>query len=418
MHPNHSDVRSCQLAVDKVEDITVAVELKFLTPYLPPGAAESTTQNEYISVPHSRYAEAGDQLQEMAFTSIANTIEEVSSARAMSCYELQRLGMQEKDVWESCWIVKKSNSAEPTRDDPLYDGYLWVPVEINSPMIPGNENEIRPLIEAVLGGIKSRHRIVTNHTCELHVHVGRKDCELFSLLTMKKLATLCWLGEPILRTLKDPKSPNFNHTYTWSSPMTQHSRLAMALRNKEDQALVYRKESGCLNGLMKTLRGEVEEETTEQGAAIKAIWRTRSHLELGRLLSGCERQYRRLGFNFSALGQEDERARRGPKTVEFRFLEGPLSDEIVLAWIHICSILVETCVAEGGIFNHFQGALRWLWTYDDKQPMDHNFATLMEELGVESDIYKPLQSKIRNDHGLIESGDMQQGDTVWSNGLH
>lgn len=416
MHPDHSDVLSCQHAVDKVEDITVAVELKFLTPYLPPGASENN-HNGFISVPRSHYAEAGDQLQEVAFTSIANTIEEVLNVRAMSCYELQRLGIQERDVWESCWIVKKSNSAEPTLDDPLYEGYLWVPVEINSPMISGTGNAIQPLIEAVLCGIKSRHRIVTNHTCELHVHVGRRDGELFSLLTMKKLATLCWLGEPILRTLKDPKSPNFNHTYTWSSPMTKYSRLAIALRNKENHALICRKESGCLKVLMKTVRDEVEEETNEQCAAVKAIWRTRSHLELGRLLSGSERQYRRLGFNFSALGQEDERARKGPKTVEFRFLEGPLSDEIVLAWIHICSMLVEISVTEGGIYNHFRGTLRWLWNYDDKQPKDHNFATLMEELGVEREIYRPLQSKIRNDHGLFGSGDMQEAETIWSNVL-
>jgi len=45
--------------------------------------------------------------------------------------------------------------------------------------------------------------------------------------------------------------------------------------------------------------------------AVLTIWRAASPLELGRLLSGPQRQLRRLGLNFSAFGEEDKRARKG-----------------------------------------------------------------------------------------------------------
>ncbi|RYO94323.1 hypothetical protein DL766_000600 [Monosporascus sp. MC13-8B] len=51
--------------------------------------------------------------------------------------------------------------------------------------------------------------------------------------------------------------------------------------------------------------------------ALKTIWRATSKAQLGQLLSGSTKEYRRLGFNFSTCGGEDDRARRSPKTVEF-----------------------------------------------------------------------------------------------------
>jgi hypothetical protein len=53
-----------------------------------------------------------------------------------------------------------------------------------------------------------------NYSCELHLHVGRRDSLPFTLSTLKKLEVLFWLAKQMLRSVKDPRPPNFKHKYT------------------------------------------------------------------------------------------------------------------------------------------------------------------------------------------------------------
>ena len=80
--------------------------------------------------------------------------------------------------------------------------------------------------------------------------------------------------------------------------------------------------------------------------AVLTIWRAASPLELGRLLSGPQRQLRRLGLNFSVLGEEDKRARKGPKTIEIHILEGILKEDLMFGWLHICCKWVELAMID------------------------------------------------------------------------
>jgi len=133
--------------------------------------------------------------------------------------------------------------------------------------------------------------------------------------------------------------------------------------------------------------------------AIRTIWEAASHVELGRLLSGPERQYRRLGFNFSAFGEEDERARTGPKTIEFRVLEGTQRPEIALGWLKICCKLVERAMVGPERDQQFRQMVTYLLK-ENEVPCSaphQAFASLMDILDIESSVAAPFVSKIRSE---------------------
>ncbi len=56
----------------------------------------------------------------------------------------------------------------------------------------------------------------------------------FSLLTLKRLATLLWLAEPTLRSIRNPNSENFNNQYTWGAEVRRYSRLATSIGVPEE----------------------------------------------------------------------------------------------------------------------------------------------------------------------------------------
>ncbi|KAL1845553.1 hypothetical protein VTK73DRAFT_491 [Phialemonium thermophilum] len=369
---------------DRVEDITVALELKFLLPMLSVDDDDDDTawdgdasdgHGKSPSSPwtvglrrHPTSLEGALALQ--AHRAIAETIHYAAGQRAVTLHDILQGGLQERDFWATHWIVKKANSAMPVHrhtDDggggSIEEGdggtrrCHWVPVEICSPKLPWkDEVRTRAALGAVLHALRSRHPdIAVNYTCDVHVHVGRADGRPFALDTLKRLATLLWLAEEPLRSVRDPASPNYRNVYTWGAEVRLYSRLAQALDGGllgSSAAAIDR--DGNLAGGRSADDYDVGEKegVVVDGAreyrAVGAIWMATSRLQLGRMLSGPTKQYRRLGFNFSSFGEEDERARRGPKTVEFRVLEGTLADDVVLGWTCICCALVETAVGTAG----------------------------------------------------------------------
>ena len=80
--------------------------------------------------------------------------------------------------------------------------------------------------------------------------------------------------------------------------------------------------------------------------ALRAVFASRTTLELGKLMSGDEKKYRRLGFNFSSFGLEDERAGRSPRSVEVRFFEDYRGVEEILGWVKVCVAIGALAVEE------------------------------------------------------------------------
>lgn len=301
-----------------------------------------------------------------------------------------------------------------------YSKYVWVPVELCSPKLWWKERE-RAIadIGSVCRTLQDGFNAVANHSTEVHVHVGRRDGLFYSLKSMKKLATVLWLSEPILRGLKDPNSRNSDHTFTWGFPWRAHSRIALALQGRlpdgqtiddlatgpEDdfEAFVARANNARVtgDGAVGGGNGIGEEDklrfVDEHRQALRAIWRASTHAELGRMLCGTETKYRRLGFNFHALGGEDARARASPRTVEFRFLEGCIDQGVVAGWVHVCVALAKLAVDLVEDWE-FYDMVVLLLAMPASWSVDARFAAMMQELGVARTAYEPLRAIVRRNH--------------------
>jgi hypothetical protein len=336
---------------DTPDHLSIAIELKLLLPVLKHGAEDSGFPGDARSIlMATEEEEQNDDVQSLirrTHESVALTISQHAATpvqqQSVTLHDIDAAQRLERDYWETHWIVKKANSALPTESENARgNNYTWVPVEVCSPKQRWNENDglgnlLRDL-SAVVHAITQNHRVTVNYTCDVHVHVGRADGEHLSLRTCKRLATMLWLSEDIIRSIRDQKSPNYNNVFTWGAAMTKHSRLAEIIAPG-----LLDKQLGCVYHSLSV--NPFVHALCHSSPAIYAIWNADSHLGLGRLLSGSTLQYRRLGFNFSCLGEEDARAKNGPKTIEFRVLEGTLDTDIVSTWVSICWKFIEVAGA-------------------------------------------------------------------------
>lgn len=366
--PSPEEANTHVLPADPPDALAAAIEVKFLLPVLKFGAEDNGFPNDRRPIVEARQDETDDYgaLIRRTHESVASTIwghaATMVQQRSVTLHDIEAAGRLERDYWDTHWIVKKANSALPTAaEENRGNNYAWIPVEVCSPKQRWNdrydlENNSFVSITAVLRALTARHRVTVNYTCDVHVHVGRADGTPLSLETLKRLATILWLSEDAIRSIRDPSSPNYLNVFTWGAEMTKYSRLAklMNRRRVRQYQLAQPKYTPSDAFLSDALR--------DHSPAIRAIWHASSHLKLGRLLSGATAQYRRLGFNFSSLGQEDERARCGPKTIEFRVLEGTLDEYIISTWLAICWSLVEVsgegACADGGADGRFVAAVK------------------------------------------------------------
>lgn len=333
----------------------------------------------------------------------------------------------------------KANSAAPlylrySQDDPDrpvldktapgYDKDAWTPVEICSPILPwAQKQDVMSTLRRIVATINSHFDVVSNATTETHVHVGRADGRFYSLKTMKKLATLLWLSEPVLRAVKDPRSPNFDHHYTWSYSWREQSRIAQALRGGRlpEGQTVHDLASGrpcdfdSFVSMLKDARlaggggGGGDALLDGHRQALRAIWRAADHKELGYMLRGPERKYRRLGFNFHAL--EMDESEPAPRTVEFRFLEGFIDKEVVPAWVRLCGELVDLVTDRPEDWG-FYDAVALLLDLPRDWPLDAQFSAFVNEMGrerVPKSVYEPLRDIIRKNYPPTRSREVQGG---------
>lgn len=429
---------------DMVEDLCLGMELKFLLLGLP--------RSEAVGLPSSRMLDgtataSQEAYQKQAYTALARVIERGSGPdkstsspttpsvlpRAISKSDIIDAGLMERDYWPSHWIVKKANSVEHMEEDPRPDSRrtngVAISVELNSPKLAWRDIYAPSLVSKVLSRVKTLPTYV-NYTCDVHVHVGRCDGVAFTLPTLKKLATVFWLSEPILRSIRNPHSPNYTNAYTWGFDQRRYSRLALAMAQKSPTTDPVTIGEEMLARVRSSVRDEDDEDwhkymngtgqETFHSEALRAIWQSATSQELGLLLSGSQREHRRLGFNFSAFGGEDERSKTNPRTIEFRILEGTLQEELVQGWLQICGKLVELGVK--GKQTKFCEVVQYLVAqqpaYDEllkntendrlqarvrtdrgRVTRDALFAEFMETIGVDPTAYVPFQEKIRREYG-------------------
>lgn len=427
---------SAASARDRAEDITLAVELKFLirqklnevtpryghvrpfVPHRPVGLRESMTSSE-------------TRLQRDNWEAVAHAIDALPGVNATTSHEIKAQSLGHADYWKTHWLVYKANSAAPMyltyidqdperpvldETDPDFGKYVWTPVEICSPILRwDHKEEVMSMLRQILDTVNRQFNVVSNASTESHVHVGRADGKFYTLETMKKLATLLWLSEPLLRALKDPKSPNYDHHYTWSYSWRENSRIALALQRRlpEGQTIddLYTGKPYDFDSFVSKVdfaRVESHKESyvflNEHREALRAIWRAADYKELAYILRGPERKLRRLGFNFYALEQREDY--EGPRTIEFRFLEGFIDQTIVPAWVRLCGELVDLVMEQAEDWRYYD-AVTLLLNTPEHWPLDSQFAALMHEMGrgrVPRSVYEPLRAVIRKNHPPPEEG--------------
>jgi len=408
-------IKQEKTSVDRAEDIAVAVELKFLLPFRIEGGVDPEPSDPRpIQAIDARFKDDENACQEYAYWLVADTIKTAGS-KATTIQAISTGGYAENNFWESHWIVKKANSAEPGPDEKRARSggarYAWVPVEISSPKMAAGDPQTRRHIQRVLHALTARHRLAANYTCEVHVHLGRLDGRPFELPVLKRLASLLWSAEPTLRSIRDPNSPNYKNLYTWGSELRLFSRLAQSISNPlQNDGYHHQIEDRHVRDALRAL--PLEDNQSTDGAALRGIWQTSSRRELGLLLSGPIKQHRRLGFNFSAFGLEDERARRSPRTVEFRMMEGTVRTDLIINWVSICASIAEAAVAPDD--NRFAAALRYVLQRGAAEnkvicELDHEsepkgrrlgreFSGLMQELGIPRAVYAGFEEKVIREH--------------------
>ncbi|KAK3899193.1 hypothetical protein C8A05DRAFT_46669 [Staphylotrichum tortipilum] len=388
---------------DRPEDISIALEWKLLLPLLAPGH-EDPRPKDVRPLAEARRPHDQQACLEQGNECVARTIKQAGE-QAVTMHGLLKAGVEERDFWSSSWVVKKANSAKPLDEEKAHKGYIWVPVEICSPKMRFQDPKTQVRMQRVLDALNTSHRIAANCTCEVHIHLGRMDGQPWSLSTLQRLGALLWAGEPTLRSIRDPHSPNADNLYTWGFAMHQRSRLATLLETP----------SACPRGVAAISDSQTMEAvqgySTAAGPAtlidgIVRICGTTSHLELGQLLSGPEKMYRRLGFNFSAFGEEDERARRNPRTMEFRMMDGSVDTHLIMGWLAICGTIAETAVARSD--SRYAAALEVLLQRPDggrrrrRETLGgqrgREFRELMQALGISTQHYREFESKIRREH--------------------
>ncbi|KAK3393974.1 hypothetical protein B0H63DRAFT_31532 [Podospora didyma] len=399
---------------DNVEDVAVAIELKFLL-QLPargkgPMSQKSACQGRsFATVPsddeHRRLEEGHE--------TIASTIRGIGES-AVTSWSIKANNLEERVFWPSHWIVKKANSVEPSKEERSMEGYDWIPTEVCSPKLRSRDRETHRRVEKVLNALSSAHCLVTNYTCEVHVHLGRMDDKPFSLPTLKRLGTLLWVSEPALRSIRDPNSPNYHNIYTWGAETRRYSRLAQSLTGQAStdgtagdlSASNGKVEDVQVAGIFRNLNRK-NVGLKQDVRALQTIWSAASYRDLGLLMSGETQQYRRLGFNFSAFGLEDKRAQTNPRTIEFRIMEGTVRSDLILGWLVICSAVTEAAVLRSDA--RFDNAVsRLLRELNDPSGgtgsggsgetlavrRGREFRELMNDLRVPKAAYRPFHEKI------------------------
>lgn len=97
------------------------------------------------------------------------------------------------EYYKRTWEVKGDGTLGDTGELTLDPRYAWVPIEITTAILKPR-NALRLFQDVFDRAIKPNFLAGVNRTANLHIHVGQGD-QGFSEKTVKKLATILWLGE-------------------------------------------------------------------------------------------------------------------------------------------------------------------------------------------------------------------------------
>ncbi|KAI3558102.1 hypothetical protein CABS01_02661 [Colletotrichum abscissum] len=245
-----------------------------------------------------------------------------------------------------CWYIERDPSlSDWASGEKGYAGHIGI--EMSSPILRDSPKDFGKIVD-VLKILRGGLRPMLDISCGLHVHVG--SVRGFSLRSLKRIATLIMIADPILYTLVHPSRQ-------WN-PMTEPLHLEAAVAKAEDlpdytaafvfedagdksrssplqvgmaNVLLDLEANVPMNDLPRKLRGQLAK-----------LWATNSFAALLAQLApfrGCKG-----GTAFGALKWDFTKQSNDPRakgTIEFRMLEGTLDPVLITHWTKLLLRIVE-----------------------------------------------------------------------------
>ncbi|KAK1625473.1 hypothetical protein BDP81DRAFT_499165 [Colletotrichum phormii] len=300
-----------------------------------------------------------------------------------------------------CWYIERDPSlSDWASGEKGYAGHTGM--EMSSPVLRDSPEDFGKIVD-VLRILRGGLRPMLDISCGLHVHVG--SVRKFSLRSLKRIATLFMIADPILYTLVHPSRqwnpmtlplhldavvakadglPDYTAAFDFEDAdnKSQHNPLQVVMA----KVLLDLEANVPMNDLPRKLRGQLAK-----------LWATDS---LSVLLSqlapfrGCKG-----GTAFGTLGWDFSKPSNDPRikgTIEFRMLEGTLDPVLITHWTKLLLRIVE--IGDAATTKEYFQTLATL--AEERESAEEKLAALLGALGLEKHL--PFWSKILQKNQAID----------------
>ncbi|KAI8950306.1 putative amidoligase enzyme-domain-containing protein [Xylaria longipes] len=273
----------------------------------------------------------------------------------------------------------------------IHGPYHWTDCELTSPVM--DSDDYAQDIEDVCRVLKTV-RIHLNKTTAVHVHVGRGD-EPFSLLTLKKFATLYWLTEKAIIELQHPSRHNNKYNFRLNNCSVLANKL---------QATLDKEEKSSLGGASDTMAEYVPEAGLSRlrHAQLRRIWACNSMEKVAKLMQSARDKvpesraaYKRgsVGFQrFLPAGKTGGNI----QTFEWRQMSGSVDAKHINQWVKTCIAFTDFCRLSDGVT--FKGLMENVIERGKK----FTGIELLEALDVDTQIFKDMLEVWSQDSSFCE----------------
>ncbi|KAI0966156.1 hypothetical protein F4678DRAFT_450260 [Xylaria arbuscula] len=236
---------------------------------------------------------------------------------------------------------------------PATGPYAWTGCELTSPVLADHDYAIE--IENVCR-VLNRIRIHLNETTAVHVHVGPGN-EPFSLLTVKRFATLYWFTEEAILQLHHPSRYANGHCLR----STRHSMLAGLSQEYLETKLKYSED----NMTEMAFHIPAHNMTSLEYAHACYIWACSTIDEVARLMSNRRHIILSDGIYFDrgwliGLKRFSPAGETGREfwTFEWRHMSGSLNADHINQWVKVYGAFTHLCrTADSATFYLFLKAI-------------------------------------------------------------
>ncbi|KAL2873747.1 hypothetical protein SGCOL_011061 [Colletotrichum sp. CLE4] len=300
-----------------------------------------------------------------------------------------------------CWYIERDPSlSDWASGEKGYAGHTGM--EMSSPVLRDSPEDFGKIVD-VLRILRGGLRPMLDVSCGLHVHVG--SVRKFSLRSLKRIATLIMIADPILYTLVHPSRqwnpmtlplhldaiiakadglPDYTAAFDFEDAdnKSQDNPLQVVMA----KVLLDLEANVPMNDLPRKLRGQLAK-----------LWATDS---LSVLLSqlapfrGCKG-----GTAFGTLGWDFSKPSNDPRikgTIEFRMLEGTLDPVLITHWTKLLLKIVER--GDAATSKEYFQILATL--AQERKSAEDKLAALLGALGLEKHL--PFWSKILQKNQAID----------------